>query len=271
MDPYLEHPELWPGFHTALIAELSRMMNRRVTPRYVVAVEQRTYMLEPEEIVLIGRPDVALLETQAAERLRRSPPEDPAAAAAATATVSAPRAVTLSIPEEVRERYLEVRDVTSGEAVTVIELLSPTNKLSGTGRQRYEEKRRAAPGSLTSLVEVDLLRAGRRLPMRPADMRAPYSILVARGYRHGKADLYEFGVRDPIPAFPVPLRQGDAEPTIELRPLLDAVYDDGRYDLRLDYARPAVPPLDAGEATWGQSLTTRTGADGRGGPGNRGR
>lgn len=42
-----------------------------------------------------------------------------------------------------------------------------------------------------------------------------------------------FGLRDPIPLFPVPLREGDVEPIANIGLLLQEIYAEGRYDLRI--------------------------------------
>ena len=44
MDPYLEHPALWPGVHNGLIAALAAQLQPLLTPRYVAAIEQRVYI-----------------------------------------------------------------------------------------------------------------------------------------------------------------------------------------------------------------------------------
>ena len=45
--------------------------------------------------------------------------------------------------------------------VTVIEILSPTNKVAGSrGRESYETKRQEVMRSPSHLVEIDLLRRG---------------------------------------------------------------------------------------------------------------
>lgn len=244
MDPYLELPERWPDFHTRLIVELANTLTRRLRPRYIVAVEQRTYLLEGDDLAVVGRPDVAVVDAR----------PDSGGPEAAPAGAGAPRVVTLALPEEVRERYLEVREVPSGEVVTVIEILSPANKLSGAGRKQYQKKRRAVLGSSTSLVEIDLLRSGRSLSPKPAAKRSAYAILVARSSRLPHADLYEFGVRDPIPTFSLPLRRGESEPAVALKPLLDAVYDAAGYELRIDYDQPPVAPLADPDAAWARAL-----------------
>ncbi len=64
--------------------------------------------------------------------------------------------------EEVKERYLEVRETKTDAVITVIEILSPKNKRKGKGRSVYEQKRHSILGSMSNLVEIDLLRAGDR-------------------------------------------------------------------------------------------------------------
>jgi hypothetical protein len=60
MDPYLEHPALWPDVHNSLIAEMRRDLAPRVRPKYYVGIEERTYLSDGDELVLVGRADVAV-------------------------------------------------------------------------------------------------------------------------------------------------------------------------------------------------------------------
>jgi hypothetical protein len=159
--------------------------------------------------------------------------------------------------EDMEEVFLEVREATTGKAVTVLELLSPVNKLVSRGREAYEEKRAQALRTRTSLVEVDLLRAGQPMPVVGSSIPSDYRILVSRGATRPRAQLYAWTVRETIPAFPLPLLPEDAEPMVELGTVLHALYDRAGYDLRLDYARAPVPPLGAEDAAWAQQLTAR--------------
>ena len=65
----------------------------------------------------------------------------------------------MPLPDIITEAYLELRTVEDDRVVTVLELLSPTNKRPGRGRAEYELKRLVLLGTATHLVEVDLLRA----------------------------------------------------------------------------------------------------------------
>jgi hypothetical protein len=80
-----------------------------------------------------------------------------------------------------------------------------------------------------------------------------YRILVSRADRRPMADLYGFGLQQLIPPFPVPLLPGEKEPILELQPLLNRVYEKGRYHLAIDYGQPPVPPLSETDQSWAKT------------------
>jgi hypothetical protein len=254
MNPYLERRDIWPDVHAALIVAIRDALAPQVEPRYYVAVEQRTYILPVEDGEQIIRPDVAVIAT--------TPEPEPSGGVAvsvatetAVTTETAVEVTTVTLPlyERVRESYLEIRDAETHEVVTVIEVLSPSNKVPGQGRLEYEAKRRQVLMTLTSLVEIDLLRAGEPMPMKPVP-KSYYRILVRRGWEGNKGTLYAFGLRHPIPEIPVPLRQGEKEAKLNLNPLLSDIYDRARYHLRLNYRQPPDPPLPPDDLAWVQKI-----------------
>lgn len=245
MDPWLEHPALWPGVHNALIAAVQRWLSPRLRPHYVVRMQERAYL--DVDASWVGLPDLSV-QSAAARSGRR----------AASKTVAAPGAVLdveIPMPDQVRETWLEIRAPRHGDVVTVVEILSPGNKRPGDGRRLYEEKRRQILGSRTHLIEIDLLRGGMAMPVHGPRHGAHYRILVSRGDQRPRAQLYPFTVRDAIPAFPLPLAGGCEEPQITLRPLLDGVYETSGFDLELDYRQAPVPALSSADATWAARLT----------------
>ena len=133
--------------------------------------------------------------------------------------------ITLPMPEEVREGYLEIREVATGYVVTVIEVIFPANKRARKGREAYETKRRKELGSLTYLVEIDLLRGGKPMRILSEAQPSDYRILVSQGNRRPLAQLYGFSVRQEIPKFLLPLRSEDTEPLVDLPTLLFEVYE----------------------------------------------
>jgi len=82
---------------------------------------------------------------------------------------------------------------------------------------------------------------------------------VSRGDYRPRADLYAFNLRDPIPAFPLPLRPEAEEPLVELGALLHALYDRAGYDLVVDYTAEPVPPLEGEDAVWADQLLREKG------------
>ncbi|MBI4785512.1 MAG: DUF4058 family protein [Chloroflexi bacterium] len=242
MDPYLEHPSLWHGLHTLLISAIATALGPRIAPNYYVAVEQRTFVIVGDGRDVFRRPDVEVVHPEP-RRLREAP----------IAMLERPISVELAMPEEVREHYLEIRDTKTHAVITAIEILSPANKQSGEGRREYEKKRIQVLGSLSNLVEIDLLRGGEPMPTDPAP-RTHYRILISREWERPRARLYPFNLDEPIPEIPIPLRHGESEPTLDLGALLAQIYDQVRYDLRIDYASEPEPPLDPTSATWARDL-----------------
>jgi hypothetical protein len=158
-------------------------------------------------------------------------------------------------PQERRETYLVIREVPSMEIVTVIETLSPTNKrASSDGREQYLAKRQEILQSRTNLVELDLLRGGKRLPvvgMPPGD----YFAIVSRGHRRPRTDVYPWTLRQPLPSIPIPLKKDEPEVPLDLQHVFTTVYDRARYQLSLNYAaNPSVPPSEV-EMAWMRQLS----------------
>jgi len=259
MDPYLERPGRWPGFHNLLIAKLAETVAPRLRPSYYVEVEEHVYVSEGHE--LIGRPDAMVYERRDADSREGPSIRETRGARGGTQLLTA----AVPVPDEIRAWYLELREIGSDRVVTVIELLSPSNKRTGKGRQEYLEKRLEIVGTRTNLVEIDLLRAGERMPafLRdwPPDAPAPgdYRILIARGHRRPVADVYTFTVRDPIPAFPLPLSPDDDEPVVDLQALVHTLNDTMGYDLRIDYRAEPMPPLDEEDEGWVDALLREAG------------
>lgn len=243
MDPYLEQPAFWSSFHSRLIVAIADALAPSLRPKYYVEVETRTYLDTLEDEILVGIPDAVVLSSKpvASSEIRTE-------ATVPSATVQLrPKQVTVPMPVEVNERYLEVRELGTDTVVTVIEVLSPKNKRKGEGRTAYEGKRQTVLGSLSHLVEIDLLRRGKPMPMSGNDNSADYRLLVSRRQHRPTAELYGFSLREAIPDFPLPLMSGDAERWVDLQAILNGVYDRAFYEARIDY-RQLPPPPALGEA-----------------------
>ena len=244
MNPWLERPSLWGSVHARLIVALADDLNLHLPAHYQAEVEETVYVATVDSADLLGRPDVTVHSVSEAF------------AVYATATAADPVVVEVPHREEITHRWLEIRAVPSSEVVTVIEILSPVNKRSGEGRAKYESKRNAVLDSAAHFVEIDLLRESEPMPVRWRSEQRPshYRILVSRAAQRPRADLYPFNVHDPIPHFPLPLREGDIEPDVDLSRLLGEIYDRARYAQTIDYSHDPEPPLPAEDAAWAKGI-----------------
>jgi hypothetical protein len=161
--------------------------------------------------------------------------------------------------DEVSENFLEIHEVKTGKLITILELRSPVNKLHKQGREEYKRKREYVFRSWTNLVEIDLLRAGEPMPVVGSQVQSDYRILVSRGLQRPRATLIACTLHQPIPAFMLPLLPGDAEPEVALHRILHALYQRARFDLRLDYTQPPIPPLAEADAVWARERITTHG------------
>lgn len=258
MDPYLEHPDFWQETHNRLIVAIADSIMPQIRPKYEIAIDKRIYEItEPNdsnssgESLLVGIPDVAIKS--------QSNHPDAATGSVATVAVTLPATVKVPTPAKIKQAYLEVREMTTKQVVTAIEILSPVNKRSGEGRLTYLKKRQSILGSLTNLVEIDLLRSWEPMPVLNSSIQSDYRVLVSRSDRRPFAELYAFNLRDSLPIFPVPLREEDVEPIVNLPELFAGIYDRAGYDYRIDYDREPVPSLSEENRVWAQELLQATG------------
>jgi len=243
MDPYLEHPRSWPNFHHRLITAIAIALGPQLRPKYRVVVEEAIYQTAPQDSVLVGIPDVAVQKTARASQGTDFGSDRSVA-------VAQPIEVQLPMPAVVRQGYLEIRDVATSEVVTALEVLSPVNKRPGEGRLTYQAKRQTVLASATNFVELDLLRQWTPLVELSEELATHYRILVSASGRRPQASVYAFNLQDTVPVFPLPLAAGDTEPVVDLKRLLDQIYDQSSYDLVIDYTSDPIPALSADDDAW---------------------
>jgi hypothetical protein len=253
MDLYLEQPAFGASFHSRFVVAMADAIEVLLDPAYYVEVEVRTYLSEADGSMLIGIPDAVV--AQAADLSTRVNP-----AMASVAVQSRPQRVTVPLPETVKERYLEIRELETGTVVTAIELLPPANKRPGPGRNTYEAKRRQILGSSTHLVELDLLRGGQPMAVVGHTADTPYRILISASSQRPAADLYGVLLQEPLPTIPIPLKPDHAPILLNLQAVLDGIYDRGRYHSRIDYTQPPpTPALTPDAQTWLEEVLKQAG------------
>ena len=242
MNPFLERDDVWPDFHHRFIDRLADGLADQVDPRYLVKIEEQLYVQDARESPRRAGPraDVAVKPTGLS------------VAAPSLAVLDAPAPIHLPRPDVEYQAYLEIRDRSSRELVTVLEWLSPTNK--GRHRDQYLRKRDQILVSTAHLVEIDLIRDGEPMPA-PDRPGCDYSVTVSRAERRPEADFWPIGLRDRLPVIPVPLRAPDRDATFDLQDLLHRVHDAGRYASYVYEGRPQ-PPLRPDDETWAWRFLT---------------
>jgi hypothetical protein len=246
MNPYFEQPNLWRGIHGLILAQITFTLGPRLDPRYYVEYEESVYIDQPpaprRRPFAVADVGVARGDTSAAG----------GTATLATPTGTAPVTARVRIGAIKRKhRWLTIRDTQSREVVTVLEVLSPSNK-RGEDRGQYLRKRRHILRSAAHFVEIDLLRGGERMPTDDAP-DSDYRILVSRQPERPDVQVWPVGLRQLLPPIPVPLRTGEPDVMLDLKPILDAVYDGGVYYNRV-YASPPDPPLSPADADWARAF-----------------
>lgn len=243
MNPYLEHPSVWHDFHERFCPALSELLTEQVRPRYIVKIDEEVYLheLPADERRLIGRPDIGIAESGRRGGTTTAP---------ATSLVAPVRGELYPSIDEERLSFLQIRDRESRKLITVIELLSPTNKDGSGGSTQYLGKRENLILNGVNFVEIDLLRGGTRPPI----LRLPdcdYYVMVARAREWPHVGLWPLNLRDRLPRIPIPLKPEDRDAEIELQPLVDGIYERAGYEDYI-YTTPPEPPLRPEDAVWVQ-------------------
>ena len=254
MDPYFEGTWAFHELHNQYVAQFHRMLAKALPKgpprRYVARLDSEVELREAsaQERGVMRRPDIDLIE-------RRGAGSTGAGSAKSAAVLAAPR-YTAVLPSVVEKEWWNVRvlELTpAGErVVTHLEVLSPSNK--GSDRAGYLAKRDRILRSDVSLIEIDLLRGGRRMPMGD-EVATPMCAVVSRPQDRDRSGLWEIGLRDALPIIPVPLLSPDDDIQLDLQAAFATTYEETGYDPeRADiYGRRPSPPLPPDDLAWAEA------------------
>ncbi len=255
MDPYLESPDWFPGLHANLIVFMKGALQRSLPESYYADSSQRVWV---EYSQRHSEPDVEVVQSARRPRKRARGSGlalvDPEAAGALVVTVE-----TIE-HGPFRESFLEIRLRRGKEVkiVTTIEILSPTNKKTGSpGREKFLEKQRETLASETHLVEIDLLRGGAHTLAVPKDLvtakvgPCEYLVSIHRFDRPTEFLVYPIALRQRLPRIAIPLSPGDPDVPLDLQSVFDQSYDFGPYNREIAYGTdPIAPRLKPEQAEW---------------------
>lgn len=243
MNPYLEQEDAWHDFHERFIPLVASTLGSQLRPKYIVKIDEHIFVheLAAETRRSIGRVEISL------GRNSQEAAFEPASAAV-TALLEAPARVRLPAVDHERLSFVEILDRRNRDLVTVVELLSLSNKQPGPDREQYVAKRMELLSGPVHLVEIDLLCGG--FPWHAAGRPGcSYSVLVSRVERRLDADFWPIMLRERLPVIPIPVRAPDSDAQLDLPAVLHQVYHDAGYD---DYIYDGAPKprLTDEEADW---------------------
>jgi hypothetical protein len=252
MDPYLEARAIWPDVYASLITYMREALQPQLRPKYIARIGERL------QLARIGGsyvPDVLLVKG-----VREPTPVLTTDKAAVP--VDEPQLLD-TLDEAYREPFIEIVARETGEVVTLIELLSPANKI-GDGRDQYLQKQTDLLATEVNLVEIDLLGYGKETVLarnatilEPADWR--YLINISRAGQRRRLEVYAVPLRDRLPNCRIPLQPPDEDVVLELTAVFNRTYDVGGYDLLIDYNQPPPVPLSDAESAWLANWLSETG------------
>lgn len=254
MDPYLEQD--WLDVHQRLITYICDQLQDQLPADLVARMEERVILEDDAGLAAQSRhPDVSIIEDVARPR------DTVSAVAIASAD---PNRIVVSVgAEPATESYIVIVDAKNrSRVVCCIELLSPTNKRPGAGRELYLQKQAECLAAKVNLVEIDLTRSGNRdevLRWFKSGTSAPtYVAGVRRSTNMHRVEVHDFPLDKPLKPIRIPLRPADEDAILQLQPLVEQAYDRGRYDT-LDYRRPLDPPLTGAEAEFAKAVLQAAG------------
>ncbi len=259
MDPHLEKPSVFAGFHDQFIAYLVTAIQPLLPAPYFAKSGQRVWV---ELADRVREPDVSV----AAPPAWQEAPRTSGGTAVMEQIASQPIVITVErvLSGEFKETFLDIFTTVDGEhrLVTSMEVLSPSNKSAGEqAGALYREKQHEFLWSNVNLVEIDLLRAGRHATLVPRRELLKqckswdYHICIHRFEARREFLVYPIQLPQKLPTISVPLLPGAASISVDLQAVFDRCYDDGPYLREVNYADdPPPPPLPPERLAWVKSV-----------------
>jgi hypothetical protein len=166
---------------------------------------------------------------------------------------------TSVVREEHQEEFVEIRQRSDGRLVTLVDLVSPSNKTTDAGRQAYLATRAEAKAGGANLVEIDLVLQGRPILdySREGLPEWDYAVTVTRAAQPERHEIYSATLQKRLPRFRLPLAADDRDTVLDLHASFTRCYDQGGFAERIDYRRDPSVPLDEEERRWLDVLLTK--------------
>ena len=159
---------------------------------------------------------------------------------------------TSVIKQEHHEPYLEIRQRNDSRLVTLLDVVSPANKLTAEGRRRYERQRQEAKAANANVVEIDLVLQGAPILDCKGDNLPTWdhAVLVSRWTHPDRYELYSASLAKPLPRFRVPLASNDRDTVLDLQAAVARAFEVADCAAHIDYARDPATTLSDDNRQW---------------------
>jgi hypothetical protein len=159
---------------------------------------------------------------------------------------------TSVLREEHCEEFVEIRQRSDGRLITLVEVVSPSNKTSCAGRQAYLSKRNDCKLAGNSFVEIDLVLQGQ--PMLEYSREGmpdwDYAVTVTRPTQPERHEIYTTTLQKRLPRFRLPLASDDRDNVLDLQNVFTSCYKQGSFAAKIDYQLDPVTRLTDDNRKW---------------------
>jgi hypothetical protein len=163
---------------------------------------------------------------------------------------------TSVVREEHQEEFVEIRQRCDGRLVTLVDVVSPSNKTTDAGRQAYLAKRTEAKAGGANLVEIDLVLQGQPTLEYSRDGLPDwdYAVTVTRAAQSERHEIYSATLQKRLPRFRLPLAADDRDTVLDLHASFTRCYDQGGFAAQIDYLRDPPVRLADEDRQWVHEL-----------------
>jgi hypothetical protein len=153
---------------------------------------------------------------------------------------------------ERREEYVEIGEASDGRLVTLLEVVSPANKTTDSGRQAYLHTWQLARDLRANVVEIDLVLQGK--PMLSYSREGlpdwDYAVTAARSGTPDRYEIYTTTLAKRLPRFRLPLAADYRDSVVDLQAVFTRTYEQGGFAGQIDYRQDPAVPLKEESRRW---------------------
>ncbi|HZU37630.1 MAG TPA: DUF4058 family protein [Gemmataceae bacterium] len=147
--------------------------------------------------------------------------------------------------QQTQEEYLEILDHQKDRVVTLVDVVSPANKVTPSGRQAYLETRQTARDHSANMVEIDLVLQGQPM-LRYTRQGLPdwdYAVTVTRYTQPERYEIYTTTLQKRLPRFRLPLANDNRDIVIDLNNVFSRAFEGGAFASKIDYKGDPPPEV----------------------------